>query len=365
MRLEAEWRGVLEKARLGDLESARAVHEGSTDGGLGDYFYGRALAEAGLELDEAAACLRRAAEDDPRNPLIGQSLALALARMEGPEAAAEADRLWCRHGLPYEPDLLGQAALTLEALCRPWPPQNEAAEVPWPACLPRPEETPSASPPPAGAEDGGTGDAESSPESSRTAPLEPPASVHPNPPQGDKMSTPAGTKSPGFFRRRELTRAVGLMEDWLIANQPLKVLQHATVVLSPGVENAEVHLVAGLAAEEVGDPPRARAHLVRCEQLDPTLLMARCWLGRVYWRSGWFELARALWRSLPVEGPFDNGRHYHLALAHDALGDRAAALESMRVAMRDFYYDTYHFFIQRALKHWRAHQGLGGAEGRA
>jgi tetratricopeptide (TPR) repeat protein len=156
-----------------------------------------------------------------------------------------------------------------------------------------------------------------------------------------------------------VNRHVRQLEKDLMNHQLLKVLREAGNLLAKGLENSDLHLLAGMAAEEVGSPERARAHLARAEQLNPAAFLARTALGRAYWRYGWFALALALWRSLPVEGPYDHGRHYHLALGHDALGDRPAALLAMRVALNQFYPDTYHFYIQRALWHWQEREAAG------
>lgn len=170
----------------------------------------------------------------------------------------------------------------------------------------------------------------------------------------DKMSQGAATKSMGFWKRWKLGREIGRLEDALMKNEPVRVLEMADALLRRGLESPELHLVAGLAAEEAGMALRARAHLSRADKMEPTMFLARTWLGRIYWRNGWQDLALALWRSIPVEGPYDYGRHYHLALGHDAKGDRASALAAMHVALDRFYFDTRHFYIKRALWAWES-----------
>ena len=338
MKLKADWPIILESARLGNLEPARVGRQLDPGGTLPDYFYARCLTEAGVELEEAIPLLQRSAAAEPSNPMITQTLALALARSEFVTNRTAAAEIWNKEGLPMDLDLLGQVCLTLESQSRPWPNGVDEAEFPWPAELARPGSLPSAGP--------SDEDAESREE---TVPA-----ITANDPQRDKMSQPAATKSLGIFERWRLGRTIGRMETLLMDHKPVKVLEMAAENLSHGVENPEMHLVAGVAAEEAGLPLRARAHLSRADRLEPGMFLARAWLGRIYWRSGWFELALALWRSVPVEGPYDYGRHYHLALAHEALGNRPAALKAMQVALDRFYFDTRHFYIKRALWAWQA-----------
>jgi len=366
MRLKAHWPSILEEARQGRLDLVREARHVDPAGPLADYFYGRALAEAGEDLIEAEHCLRRAREVEPQNLLVVHALALALARCGGPAQKAEAAAIWQKLGLPLDLELLGQVALTLEAQTRPWPAQSPARELAWPAGLERPgDETPEIGPAPQI-----TNLAETAPEVGETPAARQPEETEEAdsarakdaaegaPPYAglgaaDRAESALPMPKPlNYFGRRALSRAVDKMESRLLDDRPLEVIEQADALLARGMESGEVHLVAGLAAEEAGDPLRARAHLARANALDPALLLARAYLGRVYWRCGWFELALALWRSLPVEGPYDYGRHYHLALGHAALGDRSAALDAMRIALDQFYYDTRHFYIKRALTQW-------------
>ena len=83
-----------------DLEPARFGRQADPAGGLADYFYGRCLAEAGVQLDEALACLQRAALAETGNPAVIHSLALALARSEIFSNRAAASEIWNKEGLP-------------------------------------------------------------------------------------------------------------------------------------------------------------------------------------------------------------------------------------------------------------------------
>lgn len=354
MKANAQWPKALEAARRGDLAPALEAHRLSPAGPMTDYFEGRALAEAGVELEEAEALLRQAQAAEPANPLTPHVLALALARAGSPAQKAEAAAIWRHRGLPHDLDLLGQVAFTLEEQNRPWPATSPAAVLPWPESLPLPEPPPPADSAseadPAEADPGSISD-QAEGDQSQPAP-------------GDKLSRPAATKSLGYFQRRKLSRALGQMEKNLMSHHALEVLQEAHGLLAQGIDLPDLHLLAGLAAEEAGDARRARAHLACATQLDQAALLARTTLARVYWRCGWVELAIALWRSLPVEGPYDYGRHYHLALGHYAAGDRPAALAAMRIALDQFYTDTLHFYIKRALWLWQAHQDSAEASGR-
>jgi tetratricopeptide (TPR) repeat protein len=146
-----------------------------------------------------------------------------------------------------------------------------------------------------------------------------------------------------------------LMAEWeklLMKGRAVEIARGVVAALAGGLDDPEIHFIGGLVAEDVGDEPRARAHLARALIMEPSMLMARTALGRVYWRSGRLEAATDLIRSLPVEGPEDYGRHYHLALAHESAGDRAAALEAMHLALRDFFIETFDFHIRRIFDGW-------------
>ncbi|HOE97576.1 MAG TPA: hypothetical protein PLS90_00815 [Candidatus Sumerlaeota bacterium] len=333
MAKQPAWHQALAAARGGDLDPARRLHAELPDDPLNDYFFGRCLAEAGVELDRASELLRRAVTAEPKNPLFNQTLALALIRRQLPADRAEAIDLLTRFGLPHELDLLGQLALTLEAQTRPWPAHSPAAEIPWPNGLPSPQLDPAPPPDPT------------------PQPIDQPAeqdNLSPSPgTEGRRNSTPlARGKAPAATDLKRLERL-------LVSHQPLDALQLVGAVLDRGREDAYLHLGGGVAAELAGDPLRARAHLTRALELDPRQMLARAWLGRIYWRSGWWDLAAAVWRSLPVEGPYDHGRHYLLALALDGKSDRKAALAAMATALKEFFYDTFHFSIQDAWRRWR------------
>lgn len=332
MQIHADWHTALAAARRGDLEPARAARAIDSTGALPDFYYARCLAEAGVELDHAIDLLRVLAEARPANPLVPQVLALALARTGRPDDALGAARMWRRIGLPHATDLLGQVALTLEAQTRPWPARNPGLEVAWPESL-------------------GTRESFTNP-----IPPENPCDNLTPEPATKKPPLIARLKAwlPGKIKKQRIERVVSHVEDFLIEGKGGEALQLAMESIARGDESAELNTVAGMAADEMGDPARARAHLARALELDEQLLIARTHLGRVYWREGWFEPAMALWRSLPVEGPYDYGRHYHLALGYDALGRRDDAEKAMAVALSDFFYDMRHYYISQALRRWLA-----------
>lgn len=339
MQIQADWHAALTAARRGDLDPARAARSVDSSGALPDFFYARCLTEAGAELDRAIELLRVLIEARPINPLIPQVLALALARTGHPEDAIKASELWTQSGLPHATDLLGQVALTLESQTRPWPDQNPGLDLPWPDGLPSRE---SFKTPPLGGVDSGA--AVLPPEGGTTNPC-------------DNLTPAPATKKLGWWGHRKINRLVSRIEDHLFKGQASEGLELAMAALARGEQSPELHVVAGIAADELGDPARARAHLSRGLELEPALLVARTHLARVYWRCGWFELAIALWRSLPVEGPYDHGRHYHLALGYDALGRRDEADESMSVALAGFFFDMRHYYIAQALRRWQAIRG--------
>jgi predicted Zn-dependent protease len=331
------WPDALEAARKGDLELARAgqAQEAAAQAAesmLADGIFGRCLAEAGEALDGAVTLISRSLQHDPANPLLPHALALALARRGEAGDASRALDLWQRYGLPHDLDLLGQTALTFEAQLKPIERSEDYPEPTWPTGLkliqtPKPE-----------SELMGQGET-----------FEPPSS--------DNLALAGATKpilAPGGFlagkrHRRELSR----LEALVTAHDVWPALQGVGEILNAGRESPELHLLGGVAAEEAGCWERARAHLERLMELEPGQLHGRVMLGRIYWRLGWAELAIALWRSLPVEGPYDSARHYHLALGHAAAGDRSAANAAMRKALSDFFYDTRHGFLQRAWELWQ------------
>ncbi|MCE5228196.1 hypothetical protein LLG95_01185 [bacterium] len=328
MQIQADWHVALTAARRGDLEPARNARSMDSKGALPDFLYARCLTEAGADLDEAIELLRLLVESRSKNPLIPQVLALALARTERPEEAVKAAELWEQSGLPHPIDLLGQVALTLEAQTRPWPDQNPGLDLAWPGVLP-PRDKFASEPNPA------------------VEPLQPCDNLTPEP----------ATKKLGWFELKRIDSLVNKIEELISKGHARGANELAINALAKGKETPELNAVAGIAADELGDPARARAHLARSLELEPKLLIARAHLARVYWRSGWFELAMALWRSLPVEGPYDYGRHYHLALGYDALGRRAEAERAMAVALSDFFYDMRHYYIAQAFRRWKALRG--------
>lgn len=317
MQIQADWHAALSAARLGDLEPARAARKLDSSGALPDFFFARCLAEAGADLDRAIEILRVLAEARPINPLIPQVLALALARTGLPEDAVKAAEIWNHSGLPHATDLLGQLALTLESQVRPWPDRNPGLDIPWPDGLP-------------------------------------PRDAFSDQPVCDNLAPGPATKKLGWWERRRISRLVSRIEDLVFKGKAAEALELAQAAFARGEHSPELHVITGIAADELGDPARARAHISRGLELEPGLLIARTHLARVYWRCGWFEAAIALWRSLPVEGPYDYGRHYHLALGFDALGRRGDADRAMAVALNDFFYDMRHYYIAQALRRWQA-----------
>jgi hypothetical protein len=335
MLISDAWHPALEAARFGDLQPARELHANRAGAQpLLDYFFARALTEAPADAPDqyprAVALLEEALRAAPKNPLIHQTLALALARCAEPAGRARAIEFWRREGLPHDLDLLAQTALTLEEQLRPLPETPPDGAIPWPESLPHPAPMD---------------------RDILSPPAEPTADESPEDPAPD-LPAPEPLEPAGPSRR--INRAIGQLESMLLKYQNLEAMTLAASLLDEGLLAGELHLAGGMAAEEAGAPERARAHLARALRMQPQMLMARTLLGRVYWRLGWVDLALDLWRSLPVEGPYDNGRHYHLALGHAALGDRPAALALMRLALADFFYDTRHFSIKRAFDRWAA-----------
>lgn len=302
MHVQPGWHEAIEAARRGDPDAADRMRRDDPTGVMADYFFARCRAEAGLELEDAIDRLRVVTGAEPRNRIFRQTLALALLRRGRPDDLHQVLQIWKMLGLPHATDLLGSVALALEAHLRPRC-AEPAAEFPWPQTLADPSDL-----------------------------------VHESASE-EPVATPCS---------RRLRRTVRMMEQWIQEHKNEKVLNHALLMLGQRLQNAEMHLAAGIAAEELDLIARARAHLVQALRMDPSMVLGQLFLGRVYWRLGWLDMAEALWRNLPVEGPYDNGRHYHLALAHDAAGDRPAAVRAMDVALTGFFYDTRHFFIQRA-----------------
>jgi hypothetical protein len=178
-------------------------------------------------------------------------------------------------------------------------------------------------------------------------------------PEATAAPPPPPPSLPALPRRRSIaTREMRRMEKLLAKRRPLAAIELANALLGRGRGGAELHLLAGIAAEEADAPLLARAHLARAARLDPSSPFALAHLARVYWRLNRLDLALAVARGLPVEGPNDYGRHYLLALTHEALGDRPAALTAMAIVLREFFYDARHAYVSRALDRWvAAHAG--------
>ncbi|MBI3736982.1 hypothetical protein HY256_10770 [Candidatus Sumerlaeota bacterium] len=286
--------------------------------------------------------------------------------------------------LPHDPFLLAQMALTMETQIRDWP---ERLPEGWPAM---PEELEKQ-----GAMRGDDGKNEKNENNAKNgknerteigelesckAQGEPRSNtdiaIVPSPSSSDTQEPPSSPSShtshpPATPRKPKLTRAQRRLLQKLIPRMETDFLEHrcaeavagANELIGAGAEDPEMHLIAGLACEEGGDGPRARMHLVRLIEFEPAQMMARTFLARVYWRNGWNDLAEDLWRSLPIEGPDDYGRHYHLALAHEAAGRRADALRTMLAGLNDFYMETREFYIERAWWRWNRRVGEGGGGG--
>ena len=336
MKIMADWHGARAAARHGELGPAAAARAVDGSGALADYFHARCLAEAGVALDEAIALLRPLSEGRRRNLLAAQTLALALARLDEPGAAREAATIWRREGLPHSADLLGQVALTLEEQARPWPADSPAMELGWPPSLPAREEFLH---PPA-------------PPLALTSADQPASPDNPEPPGRANLTQADATIQPWWGRRWRLGRVVDRMENFLAHDRALDALRLGTDALQAGDPIPELHAMCGIVADAAGDAVRARAHLATALAMEEGLLLARTHLGRAYWRSGWTDAAMAIWRSLPVEGPYDHGRHYHLALGHQTLGDRPAAALAIEIALGDFFFDMRHYYISHALRRW-------------
>lgn len=351
MQVATNWNPALEAARLGDLAPAREARGAGEQGPLDDYFWGRCLAEAGAELDEAIACLTQAKNQLRGNVLVNHVLALAKLRAPRAELKAEARRQLAKAGLPHDLDLLAQYAFSIESELRPMPTTPGTEGLAWPDGLPNPEADPDVSVDPelGGAVDGGEEQGGAEAEEGVAAGGE-----------RDNVSEPPAelvSKRPGWWRRRKLLRVAESLEEPLMSCRQREVLEQTNRLLGEGLEGPELHLLAGIAAEELGDAGRARAHLLRSAALEPTMMLSRTALGKVYWRLNWNDLARDVWLSLPVEGPFDHGRHYHLALAHYGAGDLRGAFEAMRLALGDFFFETRHFYIKRVFERWLAETG--------
>lgn len=291
---------------------------------------GRCLAEAGQDLDEAVQLLKGAQAVNPNNISLVHVLGLAHLRLgQNQEAAA----IFEKHRLPHDAYLLAQVALTMEMQLRPLP---ESPSEDWPDV------------PPQFAAIANTAVFEAA---TQTGPPDP-ADPHVPP---SRPIAPEPKMSWG--QQRDLDRRLNRWERYFEKFEATRIVHEVNEAMRDGLGGDDLHLLAGLACEEGGDALRARLHLARCIELEPNQMMARTYLARVYWRCGWIELAEDLWRSLPIEGPDDYGRHYHLALAYEAAGRRVEALEAFMVALGDFFMETREFYIERIYRRWRRHVG--------
>lgn len=327
-----DWGSVLWTARRGERERALALcseFERTPEpfAGARAFLRGRCLAELGQDMDEAVRLLEHAREVDPGNILTPHVLGLAWLRQGRSREAAAVFR---ERGLPHDDELLGQLMLTLEIRARPWPSRLAEGWPPWPALLG--------------------------------------SDPHRYAPPMDEAESPSSPPPPrlGRSERRELAALMKRLDEDFMERTALELIREVTAAMGAGLNSADLHLLGGLASEEGGDSARARAHLALALDLEPGQLIARTFLGRVYWRNGWDDLAEVVWRNLPVEGPDDYGRHYHLALLHESRGDRASAAEAMSLALSDFYVDTREIYIERAYRRWLRQEDAGaGAPGAA
>ena len=358
-----DWHQALESARQGDLAPAEAARTEQPSDAIAAFFYARSLAEAPPLMEgqyQKATEILRADMEASANPVAPHALLLTLLRENSVDSVGEAAKLAQEVGLPHDLDLLAQTALTLEHALLQFPARLQPDTVPpladLPPLVPLATERPNLeqigteppAPMPEAAED--TERDNLSAEAASDSPL--PADSTPSNDAADPGNDFRPVSWYQFGRRRKLNAGLALMEAKLTDFNYLAVFEIVADLQQAALGSSDIHLVAGMAAEECGELDRARTHLIRCNQLEPDNLMARTTLGRVYWHAGQPELALDLWRSLPVEGPYDHARHYHLALGYEALGDRRAALVAMRVALTDFFYDTRHFSIQRAFDRW-------------
>lgn len=318
-----DWGQVLDAARRGEgelaLDLCAAVERAPEPFPAAHAFLrGRCLAELDQDLEEADRLLAHAREADPENILTPHVQALAWLRLDRQHEAAE---VFMEHGLPHDDDLLGQIMLTLELQGRAWPDRLAADWPPWPALLGRDPSKP-------------------------VPPMD--EAVQPDPPP------PTLSRA----ERRQLAELMKRLEVEFMERSPIELIREVTAAMGAGLSSSDLHLLGGLASEEGGDGDRARAHLALSLDLEPDQLVAQTFLGRVYWRNGWNDLAEAVWRNLPVEGPDDFGRHYHLALLHASNGDREAATVAMDVALHGFYVDTREIYIERSYLRWLRQLGL-------
>lgn len=340
--LDASWETALRAARRGDVSRARAICDRMDDEpvafpGAAQYILGRCLAEAGDSPDEAIELLDQAIALDPGNimtPYV-RTLALLLAGRD-----TEAATALKRDGLPHDLSLLAHFVFEIESRMRPW---SESLPVNWPSW-----------PPQLGPDPGADLDIEAGAAEENDSPndeIETPADEAETSKETEPSMVIEAPKL-SMSQRRKLAKLIAHLEGLYVQFSHTELLSEVGKALDAGLDSADLQLLAGLAAEESGDGQRAKAHLSRALALEPDQLVARTYLGRAYGRSGQLEIADAMLRSLPVEGPYDYGRHYQLALVHSAAGRRSDAWEAMEIALRDFFVEAQEFYIERVLKLW-------------
>lgn len=356
---------VFTAATTGDLGPAEQQFEASPDEALSRYLMARCLLLAGSDPERTCELLRLALEAEPTNRIWQHSYALARWNCGTDQTREEACELWRELGMPHETTLLALFSLALgfgpEPLVSSEPPQTLPPLLAERFFMP---------PEPTEQEQALIDDNEQAPSSE---PSEPVASTSPPPAKISSakvhrlarhpfeavlsrlMALPdllmSGAGQPPWLLRRRLA-ALG---EAAMTFRHKEVLEKTDALLSAGIECDDLHLIAGFTCEELGDYPRARAHLCRVLELSGDQLLARALLGRVWWRCGWQAQAIALWQTIPVEGPSDFGRHYLLALGAEGHGERARALAEMEVALTDFYFDTREMFVERSFKLWLRH----------
>lgn len=329
---QADWSQALCRAREGNFDLINQLFESGGHTMPGIYFMGRALAETGRELERAIAYLDEARQLEPVNPMVPHAHALALARTGEPGQARSAIRFWEKKNLPHDLELLGQAAITFELQARvpvdpPASPDARPGKLDY-------AHNQSANP--------ATGSAPNSEQVDLP---------------GDKMTHSCEktlrSRLTGFYRQWRIHRVLRRFEKAMISQDPDAGLRSVYEAMGHGHDTGSLHMAAGMASEILGDLDRARDHLVRSAVHDSASPHFRAMLGKVYWRFGWNELAELLWRSLTVEGPYDFGRHYHLALLHAGRGHDEAASRAIRTALQDFFYDTRYYYIEQAWLRWK------------
>ncbi len=109
---------------------------------------------------------------------------------------------------------------------------------------------------------------------------------------------------------------------------------HACVVLAP--DSAECRVNRALVTERLGRNDQAYRDLTRAIELDPALSVARLNRGVLSFRAGGAAASVADLREAlnhPIDHDTERQVRYNLALALNALGDRAAAQDQARLAV--------------------------------